>query len=148
MIIAIGSDHAGYDLKTRVVQWLKENAYEPMDLGTNSTDSVDYPDFAGAVAHKVSQGGADLGVVICKTGLGSCMAANKVPAVRAAHPSTLEEAELTRAHNDANVICLGAGTVDAHFNMELLERFLRTPFSGEERHRRRIEKLSEMEQEC
>ncbi|MEN9678814.1 MAG: hypothetical protein RIS76_4710, partial [Verrucomicrobiota bacterium] len=106
--IAVGSDHAGFALKQALIEELRQRALPLVDFGTNSTESTDYPDYAHAVAHEVAQGKADFGLLCCSTGIGMSMAANKVPGIRAALVSNPEEAVLTREHNNANVLCLGA----------------------------------------
>jgi ribose 5-phosphate isomerase B len=145
MKIAVGSDHAGFELKKAVVAWLAEQGHEAIDVGTDSPESCDYPDFAADVSNLVSRGQADFGVMVCKTGVGSCISANKVPGIRAAKTANLDEAFLCRDHNDANVLCLGQDTVDRELSLAMLEKFLTTPFSGAERHQRRIAKISELE---
>lgn len=127
---------------------MRERGVEVFDMGVDDPDvSADYPDYAAKVARAVAGGEAEFGVVVCKSGLGSCIAANKIDGIRASHPGTLDEAFLTRSHNNANVLCLGQDTVDTHFNLQLLDKFLHTPFSGEERHQRRIDKITQLEQE-
>jgi ribose 5-phosphate isomerase B len=147
MTVAIGSDHAGFGLKQAVGEWLEGHGHEVVDLGTTSTAPVDYPDYAAAVARKVAAHEADFGVLVCGTGLGMCYAANKVHGIRAAHPANVVEAALARTHNDANVLCLAGRTEDPDLSMEFLEEFLKTPFSGDERHVRRLEKISKLEEE-
>ena len=146
MRIAVGSDHAGFELKTRVIEWLSAHGFDACDQGPDSPESVDYPDFARAVCELVTGGVAELGVLVCKTGIGMCIAANKLRGIRAAHPANTEEAFLSRSHNDANVLCLGGGTTPPDAALELLEVFVRTPFSGEDRHRRRLVKIQTLEQ--
>ncbi len=145
MKIAVGNDHAGLQLKNKVVEWLGGHGFDIVDVGTDNSDSTDYPDYAEKVGELVNQGKADLGILVCYSGAGMCIAANKIRGIRAAHPATLDEAFLMRSHNDANVLCLGQGTTDTHFALELTEKFLETTFSGEERHIRRVEKIAEME---
>ncbi len=146
MRIALGSDHAGYELKARAATWLTEKGFEIEDLGTNGPESVDYPDFARAVCDRVTSGQADLGVLVCKTGVGMCIAANKLPGIRAAHPASEEEAFLARSHNNANVICLGGGTTEPEVAIARLAMFVTTPFSNEDRHIRRLAKIEALEQ--
>lgn len=146
MRIALGSDHAGYELKARATAWLAERGFATEDLGTNGSESVDYPDFARAVCERVTGGQADVGVLVCKTGIGMCIAANKVPGIRAAHPANEEEAFLARSHNNANVLCLGGGTTDPDAAIAMLDMFVRTPFSDEDRHIRRLAKIQSLEQ--
>jgi ribose 5-phosphate isomerase B len=139
--IAIGADHAGVTLKATLRAALEAEGHEVLDLGTDGTDSVDYPDFAQAVASAVAEGRARFGVLVCGTGIGMAMAANRHPAIRAAvlHDST--EARLTRAHNDANVAAFGARTTGAETALDALRTFLATPYEGG-RHARRVAKLS------
>lgn len=142
-MIAVGSDHAGYEMKEALVAHLKERGYEVKDFGTNSTDSCDYPEFAKAVAHEVASGNAEKGMLICGTGIGMSMAANKVKGIRAAVFSDEFSAQATREHNDANIICMGARVIDIEKATKLLDIFLDTPFSNGENHIRRIGKLED-----
>jgi ribose 5-phosphate isomerase B len=146
MKIAIGSDHAGFGLKKTVGEWLAARGHDVVDLGTGSTEPVDYPDYAAAVAGAVMRGEAERGVLVCGTGLGMCYVANKFHGIRAAHPANVAEAALARSHNDANVLCLAGRTEAAEVSMMMLEEFLNTPFSGDERHIRRIREIAEIEQ--
>ena len=146
MRVAIGSDHAGYQLKEHLRDWLAPRDMEVDDVGPHALDPADdYPDFAGAVGEAVRTGRADLGIVICSTGIGSCITANKLPGVRAALCHDTFSARLSRLHNDANVVCLGANVVAARLAEEILAAWLSASFSGEERHRRRVEKISRLE---
>ena len=146
MRIAIGSDHAGYELKAALQQWLHEQGHEVVDVGTDSEESCDYPVFGAAVGREVVSGDVDLGVAVCGSGQGICMAANKIPGVRAGVIRTSEDAELTRRHNNANVACFG-GRVTATAEAELaLSVFLSTPFDGG-RHERRTALLGELDGE-
>ena len=140
MKIAVGSDHAGYELKQRLAQALQRQGHDVLDLGTHGTESVDYPDFAGAVAGAVRDGQAERGLLVCGTGIGMSIRANREPGVRAAKCNDPFEARMARAHNDANVLCLGARVVDASVAEELVALFLATPFEGG-RHALRIAKL-------
>lgn len=140
MKIAIGSDHAGFELKEYLKEILKNKDYEVSDLGTNSTDSVDYPDFGHAVGEKVSRGEADFGVVICGSGIGISIACNKVKNIRCALCSEPLSAELARRHNDANVLALGGRLTGKEMAARILEVFLNTKFEGG-RHERRIKKI-------
>lgn len=140
MRIAFGADHAGYELKGLLARRAAELGHEVIDLGTSSTDSVDYPDFGFAVANAVSGGRADRGVVVCGTGIGIAIAANRVRGVRAGVATELFSARLMREHNDANVLALGARVTAAPHALAILEAFLTTPFAGG-RHVRRVEKL-------
>ncbi len=146
MKIAIGADHAGFALKDQVRDALRQAGHEVVDVGTNSAESTDYPDYAGAVAHDVVSGAADRGVLVCSTGVGMSIAANKVDGIRAALAVNPEEVRLTRAHNDANIITIGARYTDAQTANEMVRVFLETPFEGG-RHARRIGKIALLEKE-
>lgn len=141
MKVAIGSDHAGFDLKEKLKEYLAATGHEPIDLGTDSGASVDYPDFGFAVGKAVASGAAERGVLVCGTGIGVSMAANKVPGVRAGVPNDLFATRLMREHNDANVICFGARLVAAPLAEAMLDLFLSTSFAGG-RHQQRVEKLN------
>ena len=141
--IPIGADHAGFQLKERLKQELKALGYEPLDVGTNSADSVDYPDYAHPVAAKVEQGEATRGILICGTGLGMAYAANRHPGVRAAVVWSPEIAKLAREHNDANVLVLPARCLTEEEGVDILKRWLNTSFQGG-RHIRRIEKIEKV----
>lgn len=146
MRIALGSDHVGFDLKQLVREWLAEDGIDVLDVGPESFDPTDdYTDFARRVAQSVARGDADLGILICSTGQGSCMAANKVKGIRAALCHGIFSARMSKLHNDANVLCLGAGVVGALLAREIVTAWLATPFTGEERHCRRIEKIARIE---
>lgn len=138
--IPIGADHAGFELKSRLVQVLRELGYTPEDLGTTSSESTDYPDYAHQVADRVSRGTAARGVLLCGTGLGMSYAANRHHGVRAAVAWTPEIARLAREHNDANVLVLPARFVGEAEGVEILKTWLDTPFAGG-RHSRRIAKI-------
>ncbi len=140
MKIAIGSDHAGYQLKSQIIELLEELGHDVVDRGTDSIQSCDYPDFAIAVAHDVSTQAADFGILVCSTGIGMSMTANKVKDVRAALVHTVYEAELTRQHNNANVLCLGANLVGAGIAKAAVTTFLNAKFEGG-RHERRVKKI-------
>jgi ribose 5-phosphate isomerase B len=146
MKIAIGADHAGFALKEKLKQRLLEQGIEVADQGTVSEDSVDYPDFARKVAEQVARKRADLGVLVCGSGVGMAIAANKVPGVRAANVTTEYEAQMSREHNDANVIAVGARILDEPTAFHIVDKFLHTPFAGG-RHQRRVEKIMEIERE-
>lgn len=142
MRIAVGSDHAGYDQKEQIKAHLADEGHEVVDLGTSSGDeSVDYPDFAVNVATKVSEGEADYGVLVCGTGVGMAMAANKVDGIRAANVTDPEFARLARAHNDANVVTVSGRFVPLEVNEEIIDAFLSTPFEGG-RHSKRVDKVN------
>ena len=140
MRIAFGADHAGYELKELLARYAAELGHEVLDLGTSSTVSVDYPDFGFAVGRAVASGSADRGVVVCGSGIGISIAANRVPGARAGVATDLFAAQLMREHNDANVLGLGARATAAPLAMAILETFLQTPFAGG-RHQRRVDKL-------
>lgn len=146
MRIAVGSDHAGYDLKSVVVESLTELGHEVTDLGTsNATDSVDYPDFGAAVGRAVANGDVDMGVAICGSGIGISIAANKIPGVRAALVHDVTSARLSREHNHANVLCLGSRLTGTQVALDCLAAWLdATP--GEGRHVGRIEKLHQLDE--
>lgn len=140
-MIAIGSDHGGYDLKESVKRYLEEKNIPFRDMGCNSRASVDYPVYGRAVAELVAEGASEKGIVICTTGIGISMVANKVPGVRCALCSDTLSAKMTRLHNDANVLALGGGMVGENLALDIVETFLNTAFSGEEKHRRRVEMI-------
>jgi ribose 5-phosphate isomerase B len=142
--VAIGADHGGYDLKQMLKARLQELGYEVLDCGTEGAESVDYPDFALAVAQLVAQGRAWRGILVDGAGIGSCMAANKVPGVRAALCYDAATAVNSRAHNDANVLTLGAGMIGPELGRQIVETWLETPAGGG-RHARRVEKIMEIE---
>ena len=144
MKIAIGADHAGFELKNQLGDVLRQSGHEVCDFGTNSAESTDYPDYAVPVAKAVASGTVERGVLICGSGVGMSIAANKVRGVRAALGSTLEEVRLTRAHNDANVLTLGARFTDPALARQLMQAFIETPFEGG-RHERRVAKISQLE---
>ena len=142
--IAVGCDHAGFVLKQRLADVLRDLGHEVSDLGAHSADRVDYPDFGEAVGRAVADGDADYGVCVCGSGLGIAMAANKVPGVRAAPVPDVLSAQLARQHNDANVLCLGARVIDATVLTETALAFLGTDFAGG-RHARRVAKLDALD---
>ncbi len=137
-MIAIGSDHGGYDLKESVIGHLKERGMEVKDVGCYSKESCDYPVFGHAVAKAVAEGECEKGIVICTTGIGISITANKTPGIRCALCSEPLSAKMTRLHNDANVLAMGAGLIGANMANEIVDTFLDTAFSGDERHQRRI----------
>jgi len=141
MKIVIGADHGGVELKAKFITLLKAKGFEVEDVGTNTTDSVDYPDYAAAVAGRVSQGQADQGILICNTGIGMSITANKFPRVRAAVCCTPEMAKLTRIHNASNVLCLGANNVADNVSLEILEAWLANKPETGGRHERRVNKI-------
>ena len=137
-MIAIGCDHGGYALKQEVMKHLAERGLEYKDFGTYSEDSCDYPVYGKAGAHAVADGDCDRGILICGTGIGISITANKVPGIRAALCGDCFSAEATRLHNDANILAMGARVVGAGLALKIVDTFLDTPFSGDERHVRRI----------
>jgi ribose 5-phosphate isomerase B len=144
MKIAIGADHAGFALKEELRGALAAQGLEVKDFGTHSAESTDYPDYASKVAHAVASGECERGVLVCSTGVGMSIAANKVNGIRAALAFNADEIELTRAHNDSNVIAIGARYMDLPKAQELVEVFLKTPFLGG-RHQRRVDKIMSLE---
>ncbi len=140
-MIAIGSDHGGFDLKKAVMKHLSDRGLEYKDFGTYSEDSCDYPEFGRAVALAVASGECERGIAICGTGIGISITANKVPGIRAALCGDCFSAEATRQHNDANVLALGARVVGEGLALKIVDTFLDTPFSNDERHKRRIAKI-------
>jgi ribose 5-phosphate isomerase B len=145
MRIAIGADHAGFLLKEKLRQRLVEEGHEMVDYGATSDASCDYPDFAQPVARDVAQGRSDRGILVCSTGIGMAIAANKVDGVRAAPVRDEDEVHLTREHNDANILTLGARYVDEQRALQLVHVFLDTEFAGG-RHARRVAKIALLEQ--
>ena len=145
-MIAIGSDHAGFQLKSRVADLLREGGHAAEDLGTGDTSSVDYPDFAHRVAAAVAGGQAERGILICGTGIGMSMAANRHPGVRAALCHDAYTAEMARRHNDANLLCLGARVLGDGVAEQVLQVFLETPFEGG-RHQRRVDLIERPQEE-
>ena len=138
-MIAIGSDHGGIKLKETVINYLKEKGLEYKDFGTYTTDSCDYPVFGKAVANSVASKESEKGIVICTTGIGISITANKVKGVRCALCSDSLSAKMTRLHNDANVLAMGAALIGPMMANEIVDTFLNTEFSGDERHQRRID---------
>lgn len=145
MKIAIGSDHGGYHLKEHIKKYLEEKNFDIEDFGTNSLESVDYSDFAREVAEAVAQGKFDRGILICGTGLGISIAANKVRGIRAAVVSDCYSAKMSRAHNNANILALGGRVVGPDLATEIVETWMETPFEGG-RHQRRIDKITDIEE--
>ncbi|MFN9455865.1 MAG: ribose 5-phosphate isomerase B [Acidobacteriota bacterium] len=145
MKIAIGSDHAGFELKEQLRETLRAAGYEVADLGTASTESTDYPDYAAAVARAVRDGQADKGILVCSSGVGMSIAANKIKGIRAALGTNPEEVSFVRRHNDANVLAIGAKYTGAALAGELVNHFLTTEFEGG-RHQRRLDKIKVLEQ--
>ena len=146
MKLAIGSDHAGFELKEQAKEYLKSKGYELIDYGTNSKESVDYPDYAKPVSYAVKNNEVEYGILICYTGIGMSMSSNKVKGIRAALVTNVENARLTREHNNANVLCIGAKDVSFELLKEILDTFLNTKFLGD-RHLRRVNKVMALENE-
>lgn len=144
-MIAVGCDHAGYELKKDVLKFLSENGYEYKEYGCMNGESVDYPDVGHAVGYAVTSGECEKGIVICGTGIGIAMAANKVKGIRAAVCSDCYSVKMTREHNDANVLSFGARVVGSGLAVMMVETFLTTEFSNGERHIRRINKMESIE---
>ncbi len=143
--IAIGSDHAGFELKQLVGQWLAAAGHEVVDVGTHSTESVDYPDFAAAVGQAIQDGRAARGVLVCGSGAGACIAANKLRGIRAAVCHDTYTARQAVEHDDMNVLCLGARIVGVAVAEELVAAWLGARFSNDERHARRLGKVLELD---
>ena len=137
-MIALGCDHGGYALEQVIMKYLDDRGLAYKDFGTYSTDSCDYPPFARAAAEAVASGECDRGIVVCTTGIGVSITANKVKGIRCALCGDVTSARLTRLHNDANMLSIGAGIVGENAAMEIVDTFLNTAFSNEERHKRRI----------
>ncbi|HYL12273.1 MAG TPA: ribose 5-phosphate isomerase B [Terriglobales bacterium] len=146
MKIALGADHAGFELKDKIRQHLLDEGILVDDRGTNSSESVDYPDYARPVAAEVAARKADWCILICGSGIGMAIAANKVPGVRAANVTTEGEAQLSREHNNANALTLGARFLDEPRALKIVDRWLSTSFAGG-RHERRVEKITAIEKE-
>jgi ribose 5-phosphate isomerase B len=144
MKIALGADHAGYELKNQIKAYLAAKGIDTADLGTNSGESVDYPDYAQAVAERVSQEQADLGILVCGSGIGMAISANKISGIRAANVSSEYEAQMCREHNNANVLALGARILSAEQAKAIVDKWLATGFAGG-RHERRVEKIAALE---
>lgn len=147
MRISIGCDHGALALKNKVAAHLRQQGHAVADFGTYTADSCDYPEFAAAAAKAVASGDCERGIVLCTTGIGVSISANKVKGIRCALLSDPWSAKMTRLHNDANMMALGAGVVGEALALEIVDTWLGTEFSGEERHQRRIDKLMALEQE-
>lgn len=144
MKIALACDHGGLNLKNAVKKYLEDKGYEYEDFGTDTTDSCDYPDYALPAAEAVANGKCDKGILICSTGIGVSIVANKVPGIRCAHCHDVYCAKFTRLHNDANMLAMGEKVVGAGYALEIVETFLTTDFEGG-RHERRVGKISAVE---
>ncbi len=147
MKIAIGCDHGALELKNAVIAHLKEKGYEVVNFGTDTLDSCDYPDYAAYAAKAVASGQCDRGIVLCTTGIGVCISANKVKGIRCALLSDIMSARMTREHNDSNVMALGAAVVGKMLALEIVDTWLETEFSHGERHQRRVDKITALEKE-
>ena len=146
MKISVGCDHGALALKNAVVAHLQSQGHEVMDFGTHTLQSCDYPDFAGAAAKAVASGECERGIVLCTTGIGVSIAANKIKGIRCALLHDLESARLTRLHNDTNMMALGAAVLEEAFALELVDTWLTTEFSGDARHSRRIAGVMALEE--
>ena len=143
-MIAIASDHAGYNLKSSIIEHLKQNNIDFIDLGTNSTQSVDYPVYAKKLTDNISSGKCEKGILVCGTGIGMSMCANKVAGIRAAVCTCEFEVTATRAHNNANVLCLGERVISKETALKLVDLFLNTPYEGG-RHQTRLDMMAQLE---
>jgi RpiB/LacA/LacB family sugar-phosphate isomerase len=147
MRIAIGADHGGFPLKGPILDYLATAGHEVLDLGTQNTDRVDYPDYAKAVSEAVLRGEAERGIIICGSGVGACVAANKLPGIRAGLCHDTYSAHQGVEHDNINVLCLGARVIGVALALELVGAFISATFSGKERYRRRLAKVAEMEKD-
>ncbi|MDU2218784.1 ribose 5-phosphate isomerase B [Finegoldia magna] len=146
MKIAIAADHGGFELKDSMVEYIKSLGNEVVDLGTNSADSVDYPDYAKKVCEEIQKGNSDLGILICGTGIGMSLAANKFEGIRAACVSDVYSAKMSRNHNNANVLCIGARVIGDEVAKLIIKTFLENEFEAG-RHQRRVDKIMAFEKE-
>ena len=146
MKIAIAADHGGFELKDSMVEYIKSLGNEVVDLGTNSADSVDYPDYAKKVCEEIQKGNSDLGILICGTGIGMSLAANKFEGIRAACVSDVYSAKMSRNHNNANVLCIGARVIGDEVAKLIIKTFLENEFEAG-RHKRRVDKILAFEKE-
>ena len=147
MKIAIGCDHGALALKNALIDHLEAKGFQVQDFGTNSLDSCDYPDFAAPAAKAVASGECDKGIVLCTTGIGVSITANKIKGIRCALLSDVMSARMTREHNDTNMMAIGAGVVGQMLALQIVDTWLGTDFSGDERHQRRIDKMMALEAE-
>ena len=145
MKISIGCDHGALTLKNKVVSHLQAQGHEVLDFGTHTAASCDYPEFAAAAARAVANGECEKGIVLCTTGIGVSISANKIDGIRCALLSDVWSAKMTRLHNDTNMMAIGAGVVGENLALEIVDTWVGTEFSGEERHQRRIDKLMALE---
>jgi ribose 5-phosphate isomerase B len=144
--IAVGADHAGYEVKERIKESLQKDGYEVIDFGTHAGESVDYPDFARLVAQSVSRAETQRGILVCGTGLGMAITANKFRGIRAATCNDTYTARMAGEHTNANVLCVGARVVDAEHAIAIVQEWLKAKFTGE-RHQRRVDKITDVERE-
>ena len=147
MRIVVGADHRGYEMKDQIAANLKQAGHEVLDVGTHNADSVDYPDYARAIGGALTDGRAERGVLVCGSGVGASIAANKIHGVRAAICHDTYSARQGVEHDDMNVLCLGAGVIDSQLALKLVQAYVDARLSGEERYRRRLEKVEEMERQ-
>lgn len=148
-LIALGTDHGGFPLKVELLPWFKTQGYEILDMGAYTLDPTDdYPDFALAVAQAVASGKAERGIIICGSGVGACIVANKLPGIRAGLCHDTYAAHQGVEHDDMNILCLGARVIGIELAKEVVKAFLNAQFSGEERHSRRLEKLKAIERKA
>ncbi|MCZ6566708.1 MAG: ribose 5-phosphate isomerase B [Actinobacteria bacterium] len=145
MRIAVGSDHAGYNLKEHLASWLAESGHAVYDLGTHTSEPVDYPDYAASVAQAVLDGRAERGIIVCGSGAGACIAANKLRGIRAAVAHDGYTAHQMVEHDDVNVLCLGSRVIGEALAEDLIENFIKANFSREDRHIRRLDKIRALE---
>ncbi|MCE5244667.1 MAG: ribose 5-phosphate isomerase B [Syntrophobacteraceae bacterium] len=143
MKIILGSDHGGYELKEKISLYLKDRNYEVEDIGTHGHESVDYPYYAVQVARAVAEGKADRGILVCGSGIGMCITANRIPGARAVNASEPYEAKMSRRHNDSNILCLGGRFIGQDLAMEILETWLAESFEGG-RHKRRVDLIDSL----
>ena len=143
-VVALGSDHKGFEHKKAIIEYLKENGHEIIDYGPFNEDSVDYPDYATKVCKSVQNSESKYGILICYTGIGMSMVANKFNSIRAALVGSVENAMLTRNHNNANVLCIGAKDTNINLTLQIVEKFISENFAGE-RHTNRVNKIAEVE---
>jgi ribose 5-phosphate isomerase B len=148
MRVAIGADHAGFELKALIIDHLAKAGHELIDVGTHSQEPVDYPDYARAVAEAILSGKTDRGILVCGSGVGACVAANKLAGIRAGLCHDTYSAGQGVEHDDMNVLCLGARVIGPELALELVRAYLAARFSGEERHRRRLAKIEALEREA
>jgi len=142
-MISIGSDHGGYELKEKIRRHLEDRGFEVKDVGCYGRESCDYPVFGRAAAREVAEGNCDKGIVICTTGIGISISANKISGIRCALCSDPLSAKMTRLHNDANMLAIGAGIVGENLALDIVDTFIDTPFSEEERHKRRVDLIED-----